>query len=217
MQTPGLDCSDFSALVTNMVTGKKIKEGISAQATVVKGTTQWGTDLHGTSDIFINNDASQGILSWYTLALYYQRHGAIETYKMLNATLQTGDLLFYGTIPSGQLDPEQSLDIDKAAHVTIWTGQTLAIPGRSDVGVPLIMDSHGSNIQVGVDATNHPIGVVEPAGPQIRPWFVPNIGTTADADKSLVDLLSAATLADQNYYYFTNFTHAVRIAFPAKS
>jgi hypothetical protein len=217
MQTPGLDCSDFSALVTNMVTGQKIKEGISAQATVVRGKTQWGTDLEGTSDIFINNDASQGILSWYTLALYYQRHGAIETYKMLSATLQTGDLLFYGTIPSGQLDPKQSLDIDKAAHVTIWTGQTLAIPGRSDVGVPLIMDSHGSNIQVGVDATNNPIGVVEPAGPQIRPWFVPNIGKTADADKSLVDLLSAATLADQNYYYFTNFTHAVRIAFPAKS
>jgi len=217
MQTPGLDCSDFSALVTNMVTGQKIKEGISEQATVVKGQTQWGTDLEGTSDIYINNDSSQGILSWYTLALYYQRHGAIETYKMLNTTLQTGDLLFYGTIPSGQLDPTQSLDIGKAAHVTIWTGQTLAIPGRSDVGVPLIMDSHGGNIQVGVDASNNPIGVVEPAGPQIRPWFVPNIGTTAATDTPLTELLPAATLADQNYYYFTNFTHAVRIAFPVKS
>lgn len=217
MQTPGLDCSDFSALVTNMVTGQKIKEGISAQATVIKGQTQWGTDLEGTADIHINNDPSQGILSWYTLARYYQKHGAMETYRMLAATLQTGDLLFYGTVPSGSLDPTQKLDIDKAAHVTIWTGQTLPIPGRLDVGVPLIMDSHGGNIQVGVDAGNNPIGVVEPAGPQIRPWFVPTLDTTADTDKSLQELLPAATLADQNYYYFTSFTHAVRIRFPVNS
>lgn len=217
MQTPGLDCSDFSALVTNMVTGQKIKEGVSEQAKVVAGQTQWGTSFEGSADIFINNDPHQGILSWYTLAAYYQTNGAIETYKMLNATLQTGDLLFYGTIPSGRLDPKRPLDIDTAAHVTIWTGQTLPIPGRSDVGVPLIMDSHGSNIQVGVDADNNPIGVVEPAGPQIRPWFVPNIDSTTPTDKPLSEVLPAATLADQNYYYFTNFTHAVRIAFPVDS
>lgn len=217
MQSPGLDCSDFSALVTNMVTGQKIKEGISEQATVVAGRTQWGTTLEGSADIFINGDRSQGILSWYTLALYYQRHGAIETYKMLDATLQTGDLLFYGTIPTGTLDPQRSLDMDAAAHVTIWTGQTLPIPGRSDVGVPLIMDSHGGNIQVGVDAANQPVGVVEPAGPQLRPWFIPNLEATADTTKSLKELLPAATLADQNYYYLTNFTHAVRITFPATS
>lgn len=213
MQTPGLDCSDFSALVTNMVTGEKIKEGIAEQATVVAGRTQWGT-LEGTSDIFINNDSSQGILSWYTLALYYQRHGAIETYRMLSATLLPGDLLFYGSIPAGTLDPHRSLDIDTAAHVTIWTGQTLPIPGRSDVGVPLIMDSHGGNIQVGVDADNRPVGVIEPAGPQFRPWFVPAIDTLSDTTTPLAELLPAATLADQNYYYFTSFTHAVRIDFP---
>jgi len=217
MQTPGLDCSDFSALVTNMVTGQKIKEGITEQATVVAGQTQWGTSFEGTADIFINNDSAQGILSWYTLALYYQQHGAIETYRMLDATLQTGDLLFYGTIPTGSLDPHQSLDIDRAAHVTIWTGQTLPIPGHSDVGVPLIMDSHGGNIQTGVDAANKPIGVVEPAGPQLRPWFVPTLDQTAATDKPLTELLSAATLADQNYYYVTSFTHAVRIRFPVPS
>jgi len=79
------------------------------------------------------------------------------------------------------------------------------------------MDSHGGNIQTGVDASNTPIGVVEPAGPQLRPWFVPNIGTTSNTDTPLSQLLPAATLADQNFYYFTSFTHAVRIAFPVPS
>ena len=217
MQTPGLDCSDFSALVTNMVTGQKIEEGVGTQATVVDGTTQWDTTFQGTSTIFINNDESQGILSWYTLAMYYEQHGAIATYAMLDNTLRTGDLLYYGSIPSGTLDPATPLTIRNAAHVTIWTGQTLPIPGRTDVGVPLIMDSHGGNIQTAVDADNRPIGVVEPAGPQLRPWFVPNTSQTSDTYQPLKEFLSAETYADQNYYYVTNFTHAVRINFPIDS
>lgn len=214
MQTPGLDCSDFSALVTNMVTGEKIKEGIAVQATVVDGKTQWGTSFEGTADIFINNDPSQGILSWVTLAAYFRKNGALATYGMLNKTLQTGDLLYYGSIPTTPVDPSTPLTISHASHVTIWTGQTLAIPGRSDVAVPLIMDSHGGNVQVGVDADNRPIGVVEPAGPQLRAWFVPTVEKISPIATTLAQMLPAATQADQNYYYFTNFTHAVRIRFP---
>lgn len=220
MQTPGLDCSDFSALVVNMVTGEKIKEGVSEQATVRDGRTDWGTSFEGTSDIVIvgeNGESTGDYLSWYTLAMYFERHGAIATYAMLARTLKPGDLLYYGSIPSGKIDPTRSLDISHAAHVTIWTGQTLPIPGRTDVGVPLIMDSHGGNIQVGVDAENRPVGVVEPSGPQLRPFFIPTLATTSGAYEPLKDFLPTQTLADQNYYYLTNFTHAVRIAFPLPS
>lgn len=218
MQTPGLDCSDFSALVVNMVTGQKIKEGVSEQATVTRGATDWGTSLEGSADIFINNDRSQGILSWYTLATYYETNGPLATYEMLNNTLQTGDLLYFGTIPSGTLVPTDRLTIDKAAHVTIWTGQTLPIPGApGDQGVPLLMDSHGGNIQTGVDSDNNPIGVVEPSGPQIRAFFVPNPTRQSSGYTPLAEFLTAAQIQDQNYYYFTNFTHAVRIGFPGTS
>lgn len=215
MQTPGLDCSDFSALVVNMVTGQKIKEGVSEQATVHRGATDWGTSLEGTATIFINNDPSQGILSWYTLATYYESQGALATYQMLNNTLQTGDLLYYGTVPSGTLVPTEPLTTDKGAHVTIWTGQTLPIPGAAaDQGVPLLMDSHGGNIQTGVDAGNNPVGVVEPAGPQIRALFVPNETGLSTGYTPLREFLTDEQYQDQNYYYFTNFTHAVRISFP---
>jgi len=215
MQTPGLDCSDFSALVVNMVTGQKIKEGISEQATVTRGATDWGTGIEGSATIFINNDPAQGVLSWYTLAMYYETYGAMATYEMLNATLQTGDLLYFGSIPSGSLVPTDPITIDKAAHVTIWTGQTLPIPGVPGYGgVPLLMDSHGGNIQTGVDSENNPIGVVEPSGPQLRALFVPNATEQSLVYKPLHEFLTAAQMQDQNYYYFTNFTHAVRITFP---
>ena len=216
MQTPGLDCSDFSALVVNMVTGEKIKEGISEQATVAAGATNWGTGIEGTATIFINTDPSQGVLSWYTLAMYYETHGPMATYEMLNTTLQTGDLLYFGSIPAGSLVPTEPITIDKAAHVTIWTGQTLPIPGvPGDGGVPLLMDSHGGNIQTGVDSENNPIGVVEPSGPQLRAFFVPNATGQSLVYKPLAEFLTAAQMQDQNYYYFTNFTHAVRITVPA--
>lgn len=203
-----------------MVTGEKIKEGVATQATVKDGKTDWGTSIEGTSDIFIIGEDGQSTgeyLSWYTLGRYFEKHGAIATYAMLHRTLQPGDLLYYGTIPDDNPDPSEKLTIDKASHVTIWTGQTLAIPGRSDVGVPLIMDSHGGNIQVGVDEKNRPTGVVEPSGPQLRPFFMPTLEKTSDHYVKLADFLSATTLADQNYYYLTNFTHAVRIHFPVGS
>jgi hypothetical protein len=79
------------------------------------------------------------------------------------------------------------------------------------------MDSHGGNIQTSVDASNNPKGVVEPAGPQIRAWFVPNATTTSSTYIPLKDFLSASQMASQNNYYFTNFTHAIRINFPVKS
>jgi len=218
MQTPGLDCSDFSALVVNMVTGQKILEGVSTQAKVTQGATNWGTSLEGTANIHISNDPTQPILSWYTLATYFEQNGALATYEMLNATLKTGDLLYFGTIPAGSLDPTAPLTIDTAAHVTIWTGQTLPIPGaQSNQGVPLLMDSHGGNIQTGVDAGNEPIGVVEPAGPQIRAFFVPNAPRTSATYVRLNEFLDPAQIASQNYYYFTNFTHAVRINFPTSA
>ena len=215
MQTPGLDCSDFTALVVNMVTGQKIKEGVTTQATVKNGQTNWGTQLSGTSNIYINNDQTLGYLSWYTLAKYYEANGALKTYEMLNNTLQTGDLLYYGTIPSGSLDPTTPLTISTAAHVTIWTGQTLPIPNApNNAGVPLLMDSHGGNIQTGVDANNNPNGVVEPAGPQIRALFVPNSSTQTSGYIPLSEFLTPDQYASQNYYYFTTFTHAIRINFP---
>ena len=219
MQTPGVDCSDYSAIVVNMVTGQKIEPGIASQATVDQGTTQWSSTFQGTSNIYVNNDVKQGILSWYTLALYYEQHGAAATYKMLNDTLQTGDLLYYGD-PRGTVDPHQPLTIDKAAHVTIWTGQSMPVPGTNGtVAVPLLMDSHGGNIQTAVDANNTPTGVVEPDGPQIRPFFVPNTDK-ADPNATYEDLktfMTSSQSASQNYYYFGSFTHAIRINFPVTS
>ena len=219
MQTPGVDCSDYSTVVVDMVTGEKILAGVASQANVTDGQTNWGTSLEGSSDIYINNDRKQGILSWYTLALYYEQNGADATYQMLNNTIQTGDLLYYGDIPKGTLDPSKSLTIDTAAHVTIWTGQTMPIPGNSaNIGVPLLMDSHGGNIQTAVDAQNNPTGIVEPDGPQIRPFFVPNTSeanATATYER-LSDFMTASQQASQNYYYFSSFTHAIRINFPLK-
>lgn len=61
---------------------------------------------------------------------------------------------------------------------------------------------------------NRPTGVVEPSGPQIRPWFVPATDRRGQSYETLATFLGGSTLADQNYYYFANFTHAVRIAFP---
>jgi len=218
MQTPGVDCSDYSTVVVDMVTGERILAGVASQATVNDGQTDWGSSIEGTSDIYINNDKKQGILSWYTLALYYEQNGANATYQMLSNTLQPGDLLYYGNIPSGTLDPDKPLTIDKAAHVTIWTGQTMPIPGSTgNIGVPLLMDSHGGNIQTAVDSQNNPTGVVEPDGPQIRPFFVPNT-SAANATASyqpLSQFMTAQQQASQNYYYFSSFTHAIRINFPA--
>ena len=217
MQTPGLDCSDYSNVVVNMVTGEPIKAGVAAQATVTNGTTSWTSSFQGTSNIYINNDPGQGYLSWYSLALYYERNGALATYQMLNNTLQTGDLLYYGTVPSTSNAPATPLTIDAAAHVTIWTGQTMPIPGNGqNIGVPLLMDSHGGNIQTAVDSQNNPQGVVEPNGPQIRAFFVPNTNNfDANANyTALTKFMPAEQYNSQNYYYFTNFTHAVRINFP---
>jgi hypothetical protein len=56
--------------------------------------------------------------------------------------------------------------------------------------------------------------VVEPSGPQSRPWFVPATDRRGRSYETLATLLGGSTLADQNYYYFANFTHAVRITFP---
>ncbi|MFM7130056.1 MAG: hypothetical protein ACKO0V_11935 [bacterium] len=217
MQTPGVDCSDFSNVVVNMVTGSPIKAGVATQATVANGVTDWGGSFEGTSNIYINNDPSQGYLSWQTLAVYFEQHGPLATYQMLNNTLKTGDLLYYGTIPATQIDPATPLTIDKAAHVTIWTGQTLPIPGNSqNIGVPLLMDSHGGNVQTAVDSQNNPQGVVEPNGPQMRAFFVPNSNNiNANATyKPLAQFLTTEQLNSQNYYYFTSFTHAIRINFP---
>lgn len=217
MQTPGLDCSDYSAYVVNMVTGQKIKEGVPEQATVTNGQTNWGTTLEGTANISINNDPNQGFLSWYTLARYYEQNGALATYKMLNNTLQPGDLLYYGTIPQGTLQANAPVSIASAAHVTIWTGQSMPIPGNAEnIGVPIIMDSHGGNIQTGVDAQNNPIGIVEPNGPQLRAFFVPNTNAADPAAgyQALTDFMTTEQQASQNYYYFSSFTHAIRIKFP---
>jgi hypothetical protein len=76
------------------------------------------------------------------------------------------------------------------------------------------MDSHGGNIQTGVDANNNPNGVVEPAGPQIRALFVPNSSTQTSGYIPLSEFLTPDQYASQNYYYFTTFTHAIRINFP---
>lgn len=197
MQTPGLDCSDFTNFITDFGLGAPIPTGVATQGTtnpsgpnigqtnwpVVNASTQnqYGT-LQGTSNIYINNDPNQLVLNSQNLQNYYTANGQQATYQMLNATLEPGDLLYYGGGES----------TSGAVHVTMWVGAD--VPNTI---VPIIMDSHGSGVQVGVDANGNPAGVVAPSGPQMRPWFVPPTQQAATADT-------------QNYYYFSNFSHVIR-------
>ena len=214
MQTPGLDCSDYTNFITDFGLGLRIPTGVNTQGTTdSRGNTSWPNSetyltpsdptisgsgsLQGTSNIYINNIVNpQNLLNSSNLAAYYTQYGAEATYQMLNSTLQTGDFLYYG----GQ-DATTN-----AVHVTMWVGAV----GASNP-LPLIMDSHGSGVQVGVDENGLPSGVVAPSGPQIRPWFVPP--SQANGSGGFEPTAQASTYlleGNPNYYYYQNFSHVIR-------
>lgn len=202
MQTPGLDCSDFTNFITDLGLGFTIPTLISGQGkTDSNGITTWpvlnehGINLQGNSNVYEFGINGNPILNKSSLDLFYNTDSSPNhenTYNMLDATLQTGDLLYYGGGDS----------TDGAVHVTMWVGSVANGPKFNGISVPLVMDSHGNGVQVGVDNNGNPAGVVAPSGPQLRPWFIPQDSTTGN--QSIVP-------NSHNFYYFQNFSHVVRM------
>lgn len=143
VQTPGVDCSDFTGFIYNYALGIELDTGTNNQSLQTL-TTQRYRDDQG-KDGFRN----------LPISINAKPTGATDllAYQTLVSQLKPGDLIFIsGTGPGSP--PNES-----AGHVVMWLGNLVS----SSDGMPLIVDCTGSSH---IDQNN----INTPGGIHIRPF-----------------------------------------------
>jgi cell wall-associated NlpC family hydrolase len=165
----GIDCSDYTSWLYNYGLGIYLITNIHSQGHMEKVKASDGTEY------FVRRVAD-----------------ASMEYATLCKTLQTGDLLYIAGSPElSKADIQQDLQQQKTptiTHVIMWLGDV----GFSEKSIPLVTDSHGSQVP---DENDRLI----PNGIQVRPFYNATVTpTTRTTEKS-------------QSWYFDRFVWALRI------
>jgi cell wall-associated NlpC family hydrolase len=173
---PGIDCTDFAALIYNLALGIQMFSGTPDQVTFTSGTKP-ETDNMPTATIL---DAyAQAIIPEFQLSPNYgtaafNEAGSLDT---LIASFQPGDLLYMRN-SDGFL-----------SHVVIWLGIYGTLEDGSPSSIPLVISSHDNTPAIfdtlaidaitGLPLDNDILAHLPPPGVQILPfveenWFYQN-------------------------------------------
>lgn len=181
----GVDCSDYTSWLYNYGLGIYLNTDTGIQGSMHISKTSGG-------DIVIDNKTiNDNSGKPYTVRAVAD---ARLEYAQLVQKLQPGDLLYiagdYSLTKDGIRQQLEEGTPPPITHVVMWVGNV----GQSSNGVPLVTDSHGSNV---LDEKGKPI----PNGIQIRPFnnSGPDAGPTAHTDEYSPS------------WYYNHFLWALRI------
>jgi len=188
--TPGIDCTDFTALIYNLALGVQLGSGVGNQIQFSSGTNPT-TSNYPISTIIANDGKTFVQAKFITNSNYGQSlPNTPSTMSNVIAQLQPGDLLY------------MSGEGGSIAHVVVWLGIYGTYTNGSVVtDVPLVISSHDNTPAVfdtiNVDSNGIPIPTngqtiaqavdahLSPPGVQILPfvpgnWFYDNFSVAMD-------------------------------------